>query len=183
MVRSKSTESSRRPTRAGFSRPRQETLDTAQLDKLSEVAASVAESLGFEIVKLTYSSGAHRSILRVSLDSDTGITLGDCARFSSNFGDTLESTGFIAEAYSLEVSSPGATRPFSELKHYVRNLNQVVEVQLKEPIGERSQFKGLLIDANEESIRLRPEGVRAGEIDEVVIPMTLVRKANRSIQI
>ncbi len=74
------------------------------------------------IVEITV--GAANQI-SVSVDSDAGITIGECVQISRHIEGSLDRE---SEDFSLEVSSPGLSSPFKVLRQYLKNIGREVEV-------------------------------------------------------
>ncbi len=68
----------------------------------------------------------------VLVDSDTGITIEECASISRRLGAVLDETDlFNGAAFILEVSSPGVDLPLRFPRQYVRNVGRQLAVALK----------------------------------------------------
>ncbi len=96
------------------------------------------------IVDITVGTG--NSIL-VSVDSDAGISVGECVQISRHIESSLDRE---VEDFSLEVSSPGLSLPFKVLRQYLKNIGREVEAVTKS--GEKQ--KGILKSANTEGFEL-----------------------------
>ena len=67
----------------------------------------------------------------ILLDSDTGITIEECASISRRLGATLDEADlFGGAAFTLEVSSPGIDQPLRFARQYVRNIGRQLAVTL-----------------------------------------------------
>ncbi|GAB2594881.1 ribosome maturation factor RimP [Spirosoma areae] len=65
------------------------------------------------------------------LDSDTGITIEECAIVSRKLGSEMDEVNFFGEApFTLEVSSPGVDYPLTFPRQYVRNIGRQVVITL-----------------------------------------------------
>ena len=58
------------------------------------------------------------NIVRVYIDSSSGVNVDDCANISRQISSLLDVEGFLPERYVLEVSSPGLDRKFFEISQY-----------------------------------------------------------------
>jgi ribosome maturation factor RimP len=96
------------------------------------------------VVDVTVSLG--NSIL-VFVDSDTGISVGECVEISRHIEHSLDRE---TEDFSLEVSSPGLSGPFKVLRQYLKNIGREVEVVTKS--GEKQ--KGILKSAHSAGFEL-----------------------------
>jgi ribosome maturation factor RimP len=103
--------------------------------------------------------------LRVVLDRPGGVDHDLCARVTRHLRDLLAD-------YTVEVSSPGPSRPLTKLDHYRRFLGRRVRVRTTEAIDGRSEFKGELVGADERGV------VLSGELGTVTIPHERIRRSN-----
>jgi ribosome maturation factor RimP len=111
--------------------------------------------LGYELVDLESSRGG---LLRVFIDSPSGITVDDCARVSNHLSRALVVEGIDYER--LEVSSPGLDRPLKRLEDYGRFAGRKASVRLRLPRDGRRRFEGMLAGVEEGSVLLEVEGER-----------------------
>jgi ribosome maturation factor RimP len=148
----------------------------AMARRIQDAAAPSADQLGLEVVEVVFIDAKRRPTVRVFVDKDGGVTLDDCAHFSRVLGEELDRLEITPGPYNLEVSSPGAERPFSTLKQYQRNLNKPVEVVLQEPIEKLSHLRGTLVEVAEDKIVVQTE-----EGHPVEVPMSRIKRANRVV--
>lgn len=67
----------------------------------------------------------------ILLDSDTGITIDQCADISRKVGAQMDELNFFDEApFILEISSPGVDYPLTFPRQYVRNIGRQLLVTL-----------------------------------------------------
>ncbi|HLL95935.1 MAG TPA: hypothetical protein VK404_13230 [Spirosoma sp.] len=65
------------------------------------------------------------------LDSDTGITIDECASISRRLGGQMDELNFFGDSpFTLEVSSPGVDFPLTFTRQYVRNVGRQLTVTL-----------------------------------------------------
>ena len=134
------------------------------LDEIRHLARNVVESEHLELVDIEFKSGKSRSLLRIYIDKDGGVTLSDCETISRQLSAILDVKDLVKDAYILEVSSPGIDRPFKTDRDYERNVGKVVKVQLSE-----ESVRGKLEQVNEDSIVLNQNGsLRTIQKNEVV---------------
>jgi len=125
-----------------------------------------------ELVDIEYRREAKGWVLRLYIDKEGGVTLDDCTHISLEVGRNLDVADFILTPYTLEVSSPGLTRPLKSEKDFFKYRNYLIKVKTFESIGNQKQFKGRLIGISEKKIEMEMEG------GVVQIPFTNVAKAN-----
>ena len=107
--------------------------------------------------------------LEVFLDADTGISLAKCQKISRFIEAHLDENGWLGEKYTLEVSSPGLSRPLKVVRQYQKNIGRILEVKLKDD----TQVSGILKEANETSFgleieRVEREGKKKKKIVEIL---------------
>jgi ribosome maturation factor RimP len=93
----------------------------------------VVEGAGYDLEELVVTPAGRRSVVRVVVDRDSGVTLDDIAEVSRAVSDVLDSEddGMGRTPYVLEVTSPGVDRPLTEQRHWRRNTGRLVTV----PVG------------------------------------------------
>jgi len=95
------------------------------------------------IVDITVGTG--NSIL-VSIDSDAGISVGECVQISRHIESSLDRE---VEDFSLEVSSPGLSLPLKVFRQYLKNIGREVEVVTKSGEKQKGILKSATIDGFE----------------------------------
>jgi ribosome maturation factor RimP len=68
--------------------------------------------------------------LMILVDGDSSIGIGDCAAISRYVGFKLEEEEVIAEAYNLEVSSPGLDSPLILPRQYTKNIGRNLGIKM-----------------------------------------------------
>lgn len=134
------------------------------LDEIRHLARDVVESEHLELVDIEFKSGKSRSLLRIYIDKEGGVTLFECETISRQLSAILDVKDLVKDAYILEVSSPGIDRPFKTDRDYQRNIGKLVRIQLSE-----DSVRGKLDQLNEDSIVLNENGsLRMIRRDEIV---------------
>ena len=130
---------------------------------------------GMELVDVEYRRESGGWVLRLILDKEGGVTLDDCTRVSQEVGRSLDVEDIIQTSYTLEVSSPGLTRPLKTENDFMKFLHRLVKVKTVDPIQNRRQFKGKLLGVSENGVEI--------EVDRGIfqIPLSNVAKANLEI--
>ena len=78
----------------------------------------------------------HDWYLRVYIDKEGGIDIEDCRMLSERLEEILDREDFIADAYILEVSSPGLDRVLRKARDFEREHGKRVDVALYAPLTE-----------------------------------------------
>lgn len=96
-------------------------------------------------------------MLRIVVDSDDGVDLDACAELSRTISTALDETDVMGEdEYQLEVTSPGADRPLTERRHYVRAVGRLAKIQPHEG----DEFVARVLAVDEEGLDLEVPGVK-----------------------
>jgi ribosome maturation factor RimP len=143
--------------------------------EVHKIIVSTVTSLGYELVTCEWQPIQGRSILRILIDSEKGITVKDCTLVSRKLGAALETENLLTDGYYLEVSSPGLDRPLLNIEHYQRFLGRKVKIKTKQPIENRRNFVGKLVDVQQNEIFIE---LLDGHEEKVVILFEKIEKAN-----
>ena len=111
----------------------------------------------FELVDVEYVKEAGNWYLRAYIDKEGGITVDDCEVISRTLSDWLDEEDFIADSYTLEVSSPGLGRPLKKDKDFERSRGEEVEIRLYKPRGKQKEFAGVLKGYDKETVTIETE--------------------------
>ena len=125
--------------------------------QLTEMIGAPVAALGFELVGIEYIRGRH-STLRIYIDSESGITVDDCADVSHQVSAVLDVEDPITEAYTLEVSSPGLDRPLFTVEHFRQFIDEDVVFTLRMAIQNRRKWSGKIKAVEGETITVQVDG-------------------------
>ncbi|MBO4766660.1 MAG: ribosome maturation factor RimP [Lachnospiraceae bacterium] len=120
--------------------------------KTEEILLPILAKHGFELVDVEYVKEAGNRYLRAYIDKEGGITIDDCEVVSRALSDRLDEEDFIEEAYILEVSSPGLTRPLKKPKDFERNLGKMIEFGLFTAVNGTKEFTAKLTAFSDDDI-------------------------------
>jgi ribosome maturation factor RimP len=167
-----------------------------ELDRVREIAERVAASSGLEVVDVEFRGSGKARVLRVFLDKPgaasgdplAGVTHGDCANFSREFGTILDVEDAMPGSYTLEVSSPGLDRKLTKPAEFERFVGSRVKLTTRHPVNNNLYFEGrlesfrdghLTLDLSVASHKSRKKmGAAAGEGQKIGIEFANVEKAN-----
>jgi len=77
------------------------------IEKVEKIVSGLCIEEGIELVYVEFISESHHYYLRVYIDKEGGVTMGDCTRISRQLADIMDVNQIIDIEYRLEVSSPG----------------------------------------------------------------------------
>lgn len=126
-------------------------------DHLVELIEPIVEGLGYECVGIEYHPHPKHGLLRIYIDKADGILVDDCSKVSHQISGVLDVEDPIPSNYQLEVSSPGADRPFFYVHQFERFLGSKVLVNLYQSLSGRKKITGMIEQVKDEVITLRDE--------------------------
>jgi ribosome maturation factor RimP len=141
-------------------------------DRVRRSIQSLVQDEGCELVHVHYLPEGVGSMVRIYIDKDGGVDLGDCQRVSRKAGILLDVEDLIPHRYTLEVSSPGLERPLFNAGDYEKYEGREIRLTTRKKMGDRRKFKGWLKGIRLEVIELECEG------KIFRIPLENVKKAN-----
>ena len=113
------------------------------VSNVAEMIEPVLGAMGYELVDVEFGAAG---LLRVTIDVAGGarpIQVEDCERVSHQL-----SRLFLVENLDydrLEISSPGLDRPLKRPADFARFAGEKVMLRLRQPVGGRKQFTGVLL--------------------------------------
>lgn len=108
------------------------------------LARPIVENLGLELVDVEYVREGVNWYLRVYIGKDGGVTLDDCEAVNEPLSEKLDEADPIPQSYILEVSSPGAERPFKRPEDFKRAIGHKVRIKFYKPVDGRKTTQGIL---------------------------------------
>jgi ribosome maturation factor RimP len=118
----------------------------------------IVEGLGYECVGIEYSPHPLHGMLRIYIDSENGILVDDCTKVSHQLSGMLDVEDPIPGEYQLEISSPGADRPFFKLSQFQNFIGSTVTINLFKPIDKRRKITGQIEAVDGDDIVLQENG-------------------------
>ena len=113
-------------------------------EHLVNLIEPIVEGLGYECVGIDYNPHPKHGLLRVYIDSENGILVEDCTKVSHQISGVLDVEDPIQGFYQLEVSSPGADRPFFKVSQFEQFIGSTVTVNLFKAIAGRRKITGVI---------------------------------------
>lgn len=136
------------------------TPSAEQLDRVRDAAERVARSYGLEVFDVQLRRESVGTVLRVIIDrpdpgkpsspEEDAVGIADCQRVSQDLSALLDveeedlEAAALAQAYTLEVSSPGLDRPLRHEADYRRFQGRLAKLVTSRPVDGQSAFAGRL---------------------------------------
>ncbi|WP_328906155.1 ribosome maturation factor RimP [Streptomyces sp. NBC_00234] len=132
-------------------------MSTTQSERLRELLEPLVSAEELDLEEIEVARAGRRQVLRVVVDSEQGVELDACAELSRAISEKLDETDAMGEGeYVLEVSSPGADRPLTEHRHYVRATGRLARLQLTEG----GELVARILAVDDEGLDLEVPGVK-----------------------
>lgn len=155
------------------------------VERIRELAASIAAGYGLDVWDVTYSREGCGFILRVVLDkpgpsatAEESVSLEHCQRVSEELSAVLDVEDVVPETYTLEVSSPGLDRPLRARADFERFAGRRAKIVMSEPVARQTAFAGHLRGMDGDEVLFENEGGRL-----VRLPFGLIRRARLDVEL
>ena len=109
-----------------------------------DLLLGVLSGTGLKPVDAEYVKEAGGYFLRFYIDSEDGVTIEDCEKVSSLLDPLLDEEDFIADAYTLEVSSPGLGRVLKRPHDFEFAEGKEIELKTYKAVNGKKEFRGTL---------------------------------------
>jgi ribosome maturation factor RimP len=128
----------------------------ARPEHLADLIEPVISAAGLELESVRIGRAGRRSLLRVVVDGEHGVSLDDIAVVSRAVAAEVDAADAMGPgSYTLEVSSPGVDRPLTEPRHWRRAAGRLVRVPV--PGG---PVEGRVIEAGPSGVLMEIDGER-----------------------
>ncbi|GGR50583.1 ribosome maturation factor RimP [Streptomyces netropsis] len=132
-------------------------MSTTQSERLRELLAPLVSARELDLEEVEVTPAGKRRVLRIVVDSDEGVQLDACAEVSRAISEKLDETDVMGGTpYVLEVTSPGADRPLTEHRHFVRATGRLIKAQLTEG----GELVARIVAVDDEGLDLEVPGVK-----------------------
>lgn len=138
--------------------------DEALREAIAGLADPIVRAAGTDLEAIELRGQRGSRLVRIVVDRDGGVDVDLITALSRDLGDALDAGDLVEGRYTLEVSSPGATRPLRTGRDFDRNRGRPVRVsRLGQP-----ELTGTVITADDRAVTLEVDGEHlAVPLDEV----------------
>ena len=151
--------------------------DNEIIEKVENVLSPILADESIELVEVEFKTAGKRWMLRIFIDKEGGVTIADCEKVNRELGRILDVEDFIDHPYTLEVSSPGLTRPLKKTEDFARYKGKLCRIVTKERIDDKTEFRGKIVDVMDDKVEIK------GKIDVFTIPICAIKKANLEFEL
>jgi ribosome maturation factor RimP len=130
--------------------------DSGPGERVGRIAAPVLRDLGYRLVRVKISSGEGPTIQIMAERPDGTMSIEDCEKVSVALSPVFDVEEPMAQAYRLEISSPGIDRPLVRESDFARAVGHEARVEMAVLVNGRKRFRGRLA-----GVASGPDGVAA----------------------
>jgi ribosome maturation factor RimP len=136
---------------------------TALPSHVQELADRVAAGHGVEVLELGLRGQGRGRVLSVVLDAEEPVEADVVEEVSKDLSRALDEADPVAGSYTLEVSTPGLSRPLHTRRDFRRQRGHEVAIARREaPLSKGGEdgasIQGVVVDADDEAVVLEVEG-------------------------
>tara|TARA_Y100000768_G_scaffold385192_1_gene370809 strand:- start:28801 stop:29256 length:456 start_codon:yes stop_codon:yes gene_type:complete len=136
------------------------------MNKLNELLSS-----GLSVINVSVFGKNTTKNINITIESEKGITLDDCANTSRIAKNTITMNKMIDDDFNIEVTSPGINRPLFNLKDFIKYQGEKIFVELKKNINNKRRLKGVY--------KIKDNVIYICEKNNIIeIPYNYIKKAN-----
>jgi ribosome maturation factor RimP len=132
--------------------------------RVAAIAEPVLVQLGYRLVRARVSAYAGCTVQIMAERPDGAMAIEDCEAASRALSPVLDAADPIESSYRLEISSPGIDRPLVRRSDFNRYAGHVAKVETLVAVDGRRRFRGELLGAEGECVRLRSDETPPAEI-------------------
>lgn len=148
-------------------------MDRFSSSALAPHIEPLVHAMGLDLEEIEVSRAGRRSVVRVLVDVDGGVTLDQIADLTQEISARIDTdSAFGDQAFTLEVSSPGVERPLTLPRHWRRNIGRLVSIT----DGEGAKRVGRITATSETHARIDFDG----SVEEIAF--TDVRRARIEVE-
>ncbi len=145
---------------------------------VASVVAPVIEDMGFRLVRARMIDHNGLTMQIMAERPDGTMSVDDCEKVSKALSPVLDVEDPVAQAYSLELSSPGIDRPLVRRSDFETWAGHIAKVETAFLLDGRKRFRGHIVKPEGDGVLLRRDNAAKGEEKEVVIPYEAISAAN-----
>jgi ribosome maturation factor RimP len=119
-------------------------IEKKLLDRITKLVHNILQDNGIELIDIICRREGGGNVLRILADTESGITIDECAKVNELISEVLDKDNLIDESYLLEVSSPGLDRPLKTKADFLRQKGKKIRIHTYAPVEDRKEFIGVL---------------------------------------
>ncbi|MDZ7806990.1 MAG: ribosome maturation factor [Gracilimonas sp.] len=128
------------------------------IKNIKDLAEPLAEERGLFVVDVELKTGSGLAELWVLLDNEEGgVNIDLCSEISKELGFLIEAHNLFDKGYRLNVSSPGLSRPLSDIRQYRKNEGRVATIKFKKKDAGYKKIEGVITGITDDMVAITDE--------------------------
>jgi ribosome maturation factor RimP len=145
--------------------------------RVAAIVEPVIEDLGFHLVRVKVSSTNGCTVQIMAERTDGTMSVSDCETVSRAISPVLDLEDPVAQAYYLEVSSPGIDRPLVRASDFDRWTGYDAKIEMTVPQAGRKRYRGFIRGVEGATVAVELPDVKEGEERLVHLPLNEIGEA------
>jgi len=141
-------------------------------EKLMMSINEIIDSKNIKVLNINIKKMNKNSKVEIIIDSDSGVSLDDCAFVSQISKNLIELESDLQKKYTLEVSSPGINRELYTIEDFCAFKGFKIKIKLKKVLNKYKNILGTIESIKGESILIKSKE------EEIQINFNDIKKAN-----
>ena len=137
--------------------------ETGVAARVAAIVEPVVEDLGYDLVRVKVTSTNGCTVQIMAERPDGTMSVDDCERVSRAVSPVLDLEDPIAQAYYLEISSPGIDRPLVRASDFQRWTGYEAKIEMAVPLAGRKRFRGYIRGLTDDAALIELPDVKEGE--------------------
>ncbi|SHJ99276.1 ribosome maturation factor RimP [Hymenobacter psychrotolerans] len=144
----------------------------------NRIAEMLQDSLaGFDLFVVDLSvSDAIRPKITVTLDSEQGLGIDECAKVSRRLAKRIDEAYGEDATYSLEVTSPGADQPLTDPRQYTRHVGRTFSLKLQDGTEKTGKLEAIEAEGIQLAEVIKDKS-KTKTLPAVLVPFTDIQEA------
>ena len=139
---------------------------------IKELASPLAEEKGLFLVDVELKTGGGTEIWVYLDGEERGVNLDECADISRELGFLIDAHELLDNKYRLNVSSPGLSRPLTDIRQYRKNKERTVKVRYWKTDEDVEKLQGIIAGVTEAAVMVAKD-----EKNQTAIPFESIIEA------
>jgi ribosome maturation factor RimP len=112
--------------------------------RVANIVGPTLRGLGLRLVRVKISASGGCTVQIMAERADGAMSIEDCEGASVALSPVLDVEDPIAQAYRLEISSPGIDRPLVRVSDFERAIGHEAKIEMARPVDGRKRFRGTI---------------------------------------
>jgi ribosome maturation factor RimP len=156
-------------------------VETGVASRIAHVVGPPLRDLGFRLVRVKISAAQGTTIQIMAERPDGSMSVDDCEKASMAISPVLDLEDPFAQAYRLEMSSPGLDRLLVRISDFRRALGHEARVEMSVAHERRKRFRGTIGgiagEGREACLELGRTDAKEGEASDVLLRLDDIGEA------